>query len=82
MGVGKGADLRNQRKWGWVAGGYGGQAGGVSKSFQHISEAQVQSRRQPGDPSDELETPFPPNKIFKVHLVCPPPTVLMDTETC
>lgn len=24
-------------------------------------------------PSDELETPFPPNKIFKVHLVCPPP---------
>lgn len=32
---GKGADLRNQRKWGGVAEDMG--AGGVSKSFQHIS---------------------------------------------
>lgn len=36
-------------------------------------EAQVQSRQWLGDPSDELERPFPPNQIFKVHPACPPP---------
>lgn len=29
--VGRGADLRNQRKWGWGAGGYGEEAGGTCK---------------------------------------------------
>lgn len=51
----------------------GGRQEGCLRASNTSLEAQVQSRRQLGDPSDELETPFPPNKIFKVHLVCPPP---------
>lgn len=36
MGWGR-ADLKSKEMGVGVAGGYGGQAGGVSKSFQHIS---------------------------------------------
>lgn len=36
-------------------------------------EAKVLSLEWLGNPSDKLGKPFPANKSFKVHLVCPPP---------
>lgn len=71
----KGADLRNQRKWAmgsWKIWGKGRRDAKLKASNTSL-EAKVMSLGWLDNPSDKLGKPFPANKSFKVHLVCPPP---------
>lgn len=72
-GCRKGADLRNQRKWRRGARGYEGKAGEMVRACNTSLEAQVLSLGWSGNSSGKMGRPYPPNKSFKVHPVCPTP---------